>query len=160
MSSCHWRNWSTPQTIPSTNDNFLSLGAPHSCFCLHNLKGLAALSLLYRGYRDSSLSSMRSSLRLLASPAAASRPRTKKPPPLSFDHFIQRQRVLGLWRTILRSLYKIPHDRRAEPVSYARGEFERNKHVKDISQIRYLISTGKAEFDGMRRYIDELASRG
>lgn len=102
---------------------------------------------------------MRPSFRLLASPAAASQPRTKKPPPLSLDQFIQRQRVLGLWRTILRKLYKIPQDRRAEPVSYARGEFERNKHVKDISQIRYLISTGKAEFDGMERYIDELASR-
>ncbi len=111
---------------------------------------------------------MRPSLRLFACPtsrtatatAASSQPtRSRKPPPLSLDHFIQRQRVLSLWRTILRSLYKIPKDTRGEPIAYARGEFERNRHVGDISQIRYLISTGKAEFDGMQRYIDELASR-
>lgn len=107
---------------------------------------------------------MYSTLRLLAtqtsskSTAAAASLR-KKPPPLSFDHFIQRQRVLALWRDILRSVYKIPADRRTETVTYARKEFERNKHVHDIQQIRYLISTGKTEFDGMRRYIDELAAR-
>lgn len=114
---------------------------------------------------------MRPSARLLlASPSSTSTSnsartsssrlaRGKKPPPLSLDQFIQRQRVLGLWRTILRSLYKIPKDTRGEPLAYARGEFERNKHVSDISQIRYLISTGKVEFDSMQRYIDELASR-
>jgi len=66
---------------------------------------------------------------------------------------------LSLWRTILRSVYKIPADRRNETVSYARREFERNKGVSDLGQIRYLISTGKTEFDGMRRYIEELAAR-
>ena len=40
-----------------------------------------------------------------------------------------------------------------------RNEFERNKAVQDIAQIRYLLSTGKTEFDTMRRYIDELAAR-
>ncbi|KAJ9498164.1 hypothetical protein H2202_006315 [Exophiala xenobiotica] len=103
------------------------------------------------------------STRTAAAAASASRPspsRSRKgPAPLSLDAFIQRQRVLSLWRTILRSLYQIPKDTRGEPIAYARGEFERNRHVGDISQIRYLISTGKAEFDGMQRYIDELASR-
>lgn len=84
--------------------------------------------------------------------------RSKTTPP-SLEHFIQRQRVLSLWRTILRSVYKIPADRRHETVNYARHEFERNKAVSDLGQIRYLISTGKTEFDGMRRYIDELAAR-
>ncbi|EXJ81334.1 hypothetical protein A1O3_07624 [Capronia epimyces CBS 606.96] len=93
--------------------------------------------------------------------------RTRKPavsrkaaaPPLSLEQFIQRQRVLTLWRTILRSAYRIPKDLRGETLAYARGEFERNRHVSDVGQIRYLISTGKAEFDGMQRYIDELAAR-
>ena len=114
------------------------------------------------------LVSMRPSARLLlASPSStgnavrtSSTRSGRRPPPLSLEHFIQRQRVLGLWRTILRSLYKIPKDTRGEPIAYARGEFERNKHVSDVSQIRYLISTGKVEFDSMQRYIDELASRG
>ncbi|KAL3258573.1 hypothetical protein ABHI18_005946 [Aspergillus niger] len=38
---------------------------------------------------------------------------------------------------------------------YARGEFERNRNITDLQHIRYLISTGKSEFDMMRRYIDE-----
>ena len=83
----------------------------------------------------------------------------KKPPPLSLEHFIQRQRVLALYRSILRSLFRIPREKRSEPLAYARGEFERNTHVQDVTQIRYLVSTGKAEFDGMRRYIDELAAQ-
>ena len=38
---------------------------------------------------------------------------------------------------------------------FARAEFERTREVHDIGHIRYLISTGKTQFDGMRRYIDE-----
>lgn len=44
-------------------------------------------------------------------------------------------------------------------MAHAKGEFMRNKDVKDTSQIRYLVSTGKAEWDGMRRYVEELAMR-
>jgi Complex 1 protein (LYR family) len=105
---------------------------------------------------------MRPSLRLLIKPTATTTrqtPRSRLGPPLSLDHFLQRQRVLSLYRTIIRSLYRIPKDGRAEPISWARGEFERNKDVSDITQIRYLISTGKTEFEGMARYIDELAAK-
>jgi len=38
----------------------------------------------------------------------------------------------------------------------ARYEFKRNKDVTDITQIRYLISTGKTQWEGMERYIDGL----
>jgi len=38
----------------------------------------------------------------------------------------------------------------------ARDEFERNRNVTDITQIRYLISTGKTQWDSMERYIDGL----
>ena len=117
---------------------------------------------------------MRRSLRLFAAaspsatPAAGSQTKSRlspspkrKAPSLSLDHFLQRQRVLSLYRTILRSLYRIPKDRRerTETIAYARAEFGRNRGVSDVSQIRYLVSTGKAEFDGMKRYIDELAAR-
>jgi Complex 1 protein (LYR family) len=40
---------------------------------------------------------------------------------------------------------------------YARHGFLRNRNVTDLAHIRYLISTAKTEFDGMRRYVDELA---
>ncbi|RMZ80722.1 hypothetical protein DV738_g2598, partial [Chaetothyriales sp. CBS 135597] len=75
---------------------------------------------------------------------------TSRAPRLSLEHFIQRQRVLSLWRTIVRSIYKTPKDRRPELLAYAKGEFARHKHVTDLSQIRYLISTGKTEFDQPR----------
>jgi len=38
---------------------------------------------------------------------------------------------------------------------YARTEFERHRDVQDIGHIRYLISTGRTQFDGMKRYINE-----
>jgi len=39
---------------------------------------------------------------------------------------------------------------------FAKEEFVRNKEVKDITQIRYLISTGKTQWETMERYIDGL----
>ncbi|KAF2837033.1 hypothetical protein M501DRAFT_938426 [Patellaria atrata CBS 101060] len=77
---------------------------------------------------------------------------------LSLDHFVQRQRVISLWREILRTIHRIPDSStRNEMYEYARGEFERNKGVNELSHIRYLVSTGKTEFDTMKRYVDEQA---
>ncbi|OAT06133.1 hypothetical protein BDBG_02413 [Blastomyces gilchristii SLH14081] len=64
-----------------------------------------------------------------------------------------------LWREIVRATNRIPKSSaRDEMRSFARHEFERSKDVTDLTHIRYLISTGKTEFDAMRRYIDELAA--
>ncbi|PWY93587.1 hypothetical protein BO94DRAFT_347015 [Aspergillus sclerotioniger CBS 115572] len=98
---------------------------------------------------------MRSSLNLLAS-VSRSRPSKLKKPTISLDHFIQRQRVISLWREITRALNKIPSSStRDELHSYARREFERNRNITDLQHIRYLISTGKSEFEMMKRYVDE-----
>jgi hypothetical protein len=107
---------------------------------------------------------MRNTLRLFAPVSSSLRARSLparkvRKPPLSLDHFLQRQRVISLWRSVVRALYKIPKAHRDEPMRYARNEFERNKDVSDLSQIRYLISTGKTEFGSMQRYIDELAAK-
>src|SRR2546421_2117158 len=108
---------------------------------------------------------MRKTFRLLARvssslPVRPPQARRAGKPTLSLEHFVQRQRVLSLWRSIVRTLYKIPKAHRGEPMRYARNEFERQKNVTDLTQIRYLVSTGKAEFEGMQRYIHELAARG
>ncbi|BDD58591.1 hypothetical protein MPDQ_007145 [Monascus purpureus] len=98
---------------------------------------------------------MRSSLQLLAA-VSKGQPSKLRKPTVSLEQFIQRQRVLGLWREIMRALYKVPpSSTRDELRSYARHEFERNRNVTDLHHIRYLISTGKTEFDTMKRYIDE-----
>ncbi|ETI29189.1 hypothetical protein G647_01642, partial [Cladophialophora carrionii CBS 160.54] len=90
-----------------------------------------------------------------ASPAPPPKSRLRKPAPLSLDHFIQRQRVIHLYRDILRSIYRhMLSPQRDESVAYAKGEFARNKDVKEIERIRYLISTGKAEWDGLRRSVE------
>lgn len=76
---------------------------------------------------------------------------------LSLDHFIQRGRVLSLYRTILRDTRRIPDKRtRKETVGFARAEFESHKNVTDLQHIRYLLSTGKTEWEKMERYIDGL----
>lgn len=85
----------------------------------------------------------------------------RKLPNLSLEHFLLRSRVLSLYRTIVRAIYQIPDaSERREPIAHAKGEFLRNKGVTDTAQIRYLASTGKAEWDGMRRYVEGLAARG
>jgi hypothetical protein len=45
---------------------------------------------------------------------------------------------------------------RGESVAYVKGEFARNRDVREIERIRYLTSTGKAEWDGMRRGVEDL----
>lgn len=78
---------------------------------------------------------------------------------LDLDHFLQRQRVLVLYREIVRATHKIPaSNTRDEMRTFAREEFERNKNVDDLTQIRYLVSTGKEQFESMRRYVDELVA--
>lgn len=76
---------------------------------------------------------------------------------ISLDHFLQRGRALSLWRTIVRGSRRISDpNTREETLRFAKGEFKRNKEVKDITQIRYLISTGKTQWESMERYIDGL----
>ncbi|KAG5298442.1 hypothetical protein I7I48_07887 [Histoplasma ohiense] len=100
---------------------------------------------------------MRLSARLFS--AAGEPPRRLRRQTVSLEHFVQRKRALGLWRDIVRATNRIPQSSaRDEMRSFARHEFERNKEVTDLTHIRYLISTGKTEFDAMRRYIDELAA--
>ena len=70
---------------------------------------------------------------------------------LSLSDFLLRQRVLSLWRDIVRAVNKIPKESptREEMKTFAREEFDRNKDVKDTTKIRYLVSTGRTQFDDM-----------
>ena len=73
--------------------------------------------------------------------------------PLSLDHFLIRQRVIALYRSIMRQSQTIGSPTREEMRQYAREEFERHKEVVDLRQIRYLLSAGKAEMDRVRGQI-------
>ncbi|KFY68885.1 hypothetical protein V496_00708 [Pseudogymnoascus sp. VKM F-4515 (FW-2607)] len=88
---------------------------------------------------------------------AARRPKSRFGPTVSLEHFLQRGKVLSLWRRVLRDTRRIADlETRAETRRMAKDEFQRNKDVKDISQIKYLISTGKSQWDATERYIDGL----
>ncbi|KAF6840733.1 hypothetical protein CMUS01_03830 [Colletotrichum musicola] len=74
---------------------------------------------------------------------------------LTDEKFLQRSRALSLYREIIRGTRRIADPTtRAESRRYARDEFERHRDVTDIGHIRYLISTGKTEWQGMERYVD------
>lgn len=81
-------------------------------------------------------------------PALLARARTSgSVPPLNLSNFLLRQRVIALWRDVVRTTNRIPKGsaNRREMKEFAREEFERNKGVKDPVQIRYLVSTGKTQ---------------
>ncbi|KAH6990810.1 hypothetical protein BGZ61DRAFT_528136 [Ilyonectria robusta] len=76
---------------------------------------------------------------------------------MSLDQFLQRSKVLSLYRTILRGTKRIGDPTtKAESRRYARDEFERHRGVTDSEKahVRYLLSTGKTEWEGMERYVD------
>ncbi|CAH0029480.1 unnamed protein product [Clonostachys rhizophaga] len=76
---------------------------------------------------------------------------------LSLENFLQRSRTLAFYRTILRGIKRIQDPAtKAESKKYARDEFERHRNVTDLSHIRYLLSTGKTEWETMERYIDHM----
>ncbi|KAG8163712.1 hypothetical protein KVR01_007009 [Diaporthe batatas] len=73
---------------------------------------------------------------------------------VSLDHFLQRSRVLALYRTVLRSIRSITdHETRDETRLFVRHEIERHRH----QHIRYLLSTGKTQWEGFERFIDVVA---
>ncbi|WDK21699.1 complex 1 protein [Colletotrichum graminicola] len=71
------------------------------------------------------------------------------------SQFLQRSRAISLYREIIRGTRRIADpNTRAESRRFAREEFERHRGVTDLGHIRYLISTGKTEWQGMERYVD------
>lgn len=90
---------------------------------------------------------MSHSLRHLAIPAG---------PQYSLGAFLLRQRVIGLWRDIIRATHKIPKGSltREEVRDFAKAEFERNKNVTETTKIRYLVSTGRTQFESMRDVVE------
>lgn len=68
--------------------------------------------------------------------------------------FLLRSRALSLYRDIIRGTNRISDPTtRAETRNFVRAEFERHRNVTDLTHIRYLLSTGKAEWENMERYI-------
>lgn len=71
--------------------------------------------------------------------------------------FLLRQKVMSLWRRILRDTCRIEDPKlRAETRETAKHEFVRNKDIKEVDKIKYFTATGKTEWEVASRYIDGL----
>nr|ACQ58014.1 LYR motif-containing protein 2 [Anoplopoma fimbria] len=58
---------------------------------------------------------------------------------LSLKQFLQRQRVLGIYRNMMRTIRKVPDEADRKYLSgWARDEFKRNKSATDQVKISYL----------------------
>ncbi|KAI0669991.1 complex 1 protein-domain-containing protein [Trametes maxima] len=67
-------------------------------------------------------------------------------PELTLKHFILQQRVLHLYRHAVRATRSIPDkDARLQTISWIRSEFERNRHLSDVTLIEDKISSGRRE---------------
>ncbi|XP_076872497.1 LYR motif-containing protein 2 [Brachyhypopomus gauderio] len=78
---------------------------------------------------------------------------SKLPPSaLSFKQFLQRQKVLGLYRSVLRTIRQVPDDAdRTYLRDWAREEFKRNKHATDQDAIRMMITQARSHLEELRR---------
>lgn len=77
---------------------------------------------------------------------------------LGLEHFVQRQRVLTLWRDILRTTAFIPDPGlRKDMRQTAREKFEQHRNVTDLGHIRYLISVRFAAIGA--RFASDLSCR-
>lgn len=87
--------------------------------------------------------------------SATPKARQKRLPTLA--QFLLRNRVISLYRSIVRATNQIPpsSSTRAEMKKFARDGFEQHREVTEETKIRYLVSTGKTEFEKMERYILE-----
>ncbi|KAK9956343.1 hypothetical protein ABG768_014084 [Culter alburnus] len=74
------------------------------------------------------------------------------PAALSFKQFLQRQKVLGIYRDLLRTIRKIPlESNRRYLRDWAREEFKRNKSETDQDVIRMMITQANNHLEDLRK---------
>ncbi|XP_038616886.1 LYR motif-containing protein 2 isoform X2 [Tachyglossus aculeatus] len=74
---------------------------------------------------------------------------------MTLRQFLRRQQVLGLYRSILRAIRRVP-DRldRGHLQDWARQEFRRNKSATDEDAIRMMITQGNMQLKELVRALD------
>ncbi|KAL1930175.1 hypothetical protein VTP01DRAFT_1329 [Rhizomucor pusillus] len=85
--------------------------------------------------------------------------RSSAPPPvpkffrdteISLAHFMVRGQVISLYRQILRCTKGLDKASAKEVRDWARADFERYRHEKDIEKIRSLLSSGKQQMHSLQ----------
>ncbi|XDV42391.1 hypothetical protein PO909_011063 [Leuciscus waleckii] len=66
--------------------------------------------------------------------------------------FLQRQKVLGLYRDLLRNIRKIPQESdRRYLRDWAREEFKRNKSETDQDVVRMMVTQAQNHLEDLRK---------
>ncbi|XP_071448185.1 LYR motif-containing protein 2 [Hetaerina americana] len=73
-------------------------------------------------------------------------------PTLSLKQFMMRKQVLGLYRSILRTIREVPGEKnKKELKDWVRADFRSNMHVIDENAVKVLLQHGKTFQEELRR---------
>ncbi|KAM6915197.1 LYR motif-containing protein 2 [Xenentodon cancila] len=74
------------------------------------------------------------------------------PAALSLKQFLQRQKILGIYRNMLRTIRQVPNEADRKYLSdWAREEFKRNKTATDQDAIRMMITQANNHLEELQR---------
>ncbi|XP_018555173.1 LYR motif-containing protein 2 [Lates calcarifer] len=74
------------------------------------------------------------------------------PAALSLKQFLQRQRVLGIYRNMLRTIRQVPDEAdRKYLADWARAEFKRNKDATNQDAIRMMITQANNHLEELQK---------
>ncbi|XP_054900597.1 LYR motif-containing protein 2 [Poeciliopsis prolifica] len=74
------------------------------------------------------------------------------PAALSLKQFLQRQKVLGLYRGILRTIRQVPDEADRKYLrDWAREEFKRNKNATNQDAIRMMITQANNHLEELQK---------
>ncbi|XP_054617729.1 LYR motif-containing protein 2 [Dunckerocampus dactyliophorus] len=74
------------------------------------------------------------------------------PTALSLKQFLQRKHVLGIYRSMLKTIRRVPDERDRKYLrDWARGEFKRNMHATDQDAIRMMIKQASNHLEDLQR---------
>ncbi|XP_047430156.1 LYR motif-containing protein 2 [Mugil cephalus] len=71
---------------------------------------------------------------------------------LSLKQFLQRQRVLGIYRNMLRAIRQVPDEADRKYLrDWARDEFKRNKNATEQDAIRMMITQANNHLEELQK---------
>ncbi|XP_071755394.2 LYR motif-containing protein 2 [Centroberyx gerrardi] len=74
------------------------------------------------------------------------------PGAFSLKQFLQRQRVLGIYRNMLRAIRQVPEEGDRKYLrDWARDEFKRNKNATDQDAIRMMITQANNHLEELQK---------
>ncbi|XP_071334601.1 LYR motif-containing protein 2 [Trachinotus anak] len=71
---------------------------------------------------------------------------------LSLKQFLQRRRVLGIYRNMLRTIRQVPEEADRKYLrDWAREEFKRNRHATDQDAIRMMVTQANNHLEELQK---------